>query len=276
MLEEVFASAKRRKRPAFIAFLVAGDPSLAETSDMISALADSEVDLLELGMPFSDPIADGPTIAAAGSRALARHIQLGDLLTLASDQSRLPVAIFSYFNPILHYGVTRFSRDAAAAHVRAVIVPDLSLESSVSFRNTFQGVGIAVPLFVAPTTAPERLPKIAAAATGFVYVVARLGVTGTERAIETDQLAARAATLRKLTPLPLAVGFGVGSREEFAALERFADGIVVGSALIDAYVASDGDPSGAVIQKIRALRAAPDVMAVERSDSEKGAYVKML
>ena len=255
MLEDVFALT----RPAFIAFLVAGDPSLADSSKMISALADSGVDMVELGMPFSDPIADGPTIASAGARALTHHIHLADLLTLASDHSRFPVAIFSYFNPLLQYGVERFAQDAAAAHVRAVIVPDLSLESSAALRGTFQRFGIAVPLFAAPTTAPERLPKIAAAATGFVYVVARLGVTGIERAIELEQLAVRMVALRQLTPLPLAVGVGVASRDEFAAIERFADGVIVGSALIDAYAASNGDPSQAVMQKVRALRTSPDL-----------------
>ena len=230
-----------------------GDPSLEVTQQRIAVLSASGVDLIELGVPFSDPIADGPTIAAAASRALANGVDLPDVLDLVRANRAMPIAIFSYYNPLLQYGLDAFARDAANAGARAIIIPDLALENTVAASRAFGLNGMMMPSFVAPTTTPERLAQIATRATGFIYVVSRVGVTGEGRHLELDRLAQRVIELRRLTPLPLAVGFGITSPEDVSAIARFADAVVVGSALIEAYARSGGDCALELIRLTKAL-----------------------
>ncbi len=241
-LEDVFAGAKRERRVAFIPYLMAGDPDLATTEILLDALSSAGADVIELGVPYSDPLADGPSIASAGARALAGGTRLTDVLTLAARCAPrcAPLLIFTYFNPVDRFGVARFAREAAAAGVAGAIVPDVALEESEELRDALRAESLAMPLLVAPSTPRERAERIAAASSGFVYVVSRLGVTGASVAPKLDALKLQLAMLRELTRAPLAVGFGLHRAADVRDVAPFADGVVVGSALVDAYAGSCG------------------------------------
>jgi tryptophan synthase alpha chain len=207
-------------------------------------LTHASVDAIELGIPYSDPLADGPTIAAAGQRALAAGTTIASVLELTRthhDRGGAPIVLFTYFNPVYQYGIQRFARDAAAAGASAAIVPDIALEEGAALAATLAANGLDMPLLVAPSTKPERAKRIAAQSTGFIYVVSRLGVTGTGTRPSTDAMRGQISTLRNLTDKPLAVGFGVSKPEHVREVATLADGIIVGSALIDAYTGTSGE-----------------------------------
>jgi tryptophan synthase alpha chain len=215
---------------------MAGDPDLDTTAAVIDAISPS-VDLIELGIPYGDPLADGPTIAAAGQRALSAGTTIGDALRLARearDRGAAPILFFSYVNPIVQYGAERFAADARAAGALGAIIPDLPLEEMGVFAPAFHAEGLAVPLLVAPTTPPERAARIAAETDGFVYVVSRLGVTGAKRDPDITWIATAVAALRAASSAAIAVGFGISTPAHVAAIGKIADGVIVGSALIDA------------------------------------------
>jgi len=218
---------------------MAGDPDLETTISIIESLRDAGAGLIELGIPYGDPLADGPTIAAAGRRALARGTRMRDVFELtkrARDAGSPPVVLFTYLNPILQYGVERFAADAQRSGAAGAIVPDAALEETSELRAVFAGHELAMPLLVAPSTRRERAARIAEAATGFVYVVSRLGVTGAANVPDFAPVRAQVSMLREVTSKPLAVGFGVSTPGQVREVAPFADGIIVGSALIDAYV----------------------------------------
>ncbi len=220
---------------------------------MLDALTHAGVDAIELGIPYSDPLADGPTIAAAGQRALAAGTTIASVLNLVRthhDRGGAPIVLFTYFNPVYQYGIERFARAAADAGASAVIVPDIALEESSALGATLAENGLDMPLLVAPSTKPERAKRIAAQSTGFIYVVSRLGVTGTGTRPSTDAVRAQIATLRNLTDEPLAVGFGVSKPEHVREVATLADGIIVGSALIDAYAGTSGEEAA---RRVRAF-----------------------
>jgi tryptophan synthase alpha chain len=236
-LDAVFARARAEHRAALIAYIMAGDPDTATTSAVIDALSLAGVDLIELGIPYGDPLADGPTIAAAAQRALEGGMRMAHALAIARDaraRGSAPILLFTYINPVDRYGTERFAREAAGAGVAGVLVPDVPLEELASFAAPLHARGIAVPLMVAPTTPSSRAARIAASASGFIYVVARLGVTGARREPDIDGIAATIRELRQTTALPLAVGFGISTPAHVAAIGAVADGVIVGSALIDA------------------------------------------
>ena len=241
-LEGAFARAKRERRVAFVPYLMAGDPDLATTEILLDALSSAGADVIELGVPYSDPLADGPSIASAGARALAGGTRLADVLALASRCAArcAPLLLFTYFNPVDRFGVARFAREAAAAGAAGAIVPDVALEESEDLREALRTESLAMPLLVAPSTPRERAARIAAASSGFVYVVSRLGVTGASVAPKLDALKVQLAMLRELTSAPLAVGFGLHRAADVRDVAPFADGVVVGSALVDAYAGSRG------------------------------------
>jgi tryptophan synthase alpha chain len=244
-------SALRARRPAFVPYLMAGDPDLVTTEAIAHALADEGAAALELGVPYGDPLADGPTIAAAGQRALERGVRMPDVLALAERlRDAIPIVLFSYFNPIDRYGVGRFARDAAGAGVAGAIVPDVTLEELDAVQPVIEEANLAMPLLVAPTTPPERARTIAARASGFVYVVTRLGVTGAGTAPDVESLRAHVEALRRATDVPLAVGFGISTRAHVDAVAPFADAFIVGSALIDAYGAARGEEA---VERVRAF-----------------------
>lgn len=261
-LADLFAQARRANRTVFIPYIMAGDPNVETTLQLMQALERAGADLIELGVPYGDPLADGPTIAAAGARALNNGVAIGDVLRLASA-SALPVVVFSYYNPILQYGFDRFAVEAAAAGVAGVIVPDVALEEGDELRGALYARGIEMPLLIAPSTPLERAARIAEQATGFVYVVSRLGVTGAGTAPDFEPLLRHLSSLRTVTKKPLAVGFGVGTPDHVRAVAPFADGIIVGSALIDAYADLRGK---AAAQRVGRLV----TTLVEASRSQRG------
>jgi tryptophan synthase alpha chain len=255
VLEAIFATARANGRAAFIPYLMSGDPDLATTQALMAALTDEGADAIELGIPYGDPLADGPSIAAAGQRALAAGVTIGDVLGLASrsrDAGGAPVILFTYFNPVYQYGIDAFARDAAAAGVAGAIVPDVALEECDGLRAAFGSRGIEMPLLVAPSTPRERAKRIADAAGGFVYVVSRLGVTGAGAAPDFTPMHAQIAMLREVTHKPLAIGFGVSRPEHVREVAHLADGFIVGSALIDAYAGLTGDAAAASLRAFTA------------------------
>jgi tryptophan synthase alpha chain len=266
MLEALFDRAKLAHRSAFIPYVMAGDPDIETTEAILSALTDASADAIELGIPYGDPLADGPTIAAAAQRALAQGVGMREVFALVrrhKENAGAPVVLFSYFNPIYKYGLERFARDASDAGASAAIVPDVALEASAELSVILAEHGMDMPLLVAPSTTPERAAKIAAASTGFIYVVSRLGVTGAGDQPASAALRAQIAMLRGIAEKPLAVGFGVSAPEQAAEVARFADGIIVGSALIDAYAGTRGAEAAA---RVRAF-AEPLIAATSYKES---------
>ncbi len=241
--------ALREQRPAFIPYLMAGDPDLETTEAMVRALAAAGAAAVEVGVPYGDPLADGPTIAAAGQRALANGVTLRDVLALVARVSaEIPVVVFTYFNPVYRYGVDAFARSAAGAGAAGAIVPDLSLEEIDPLWEALSRHGLAMPLLVAPTTTRERAARIVERATGFVYVVSRLGVTGTGNAPDAEPLRKQIAMLREVTTKLLAVGFGISTAAHVRAVAPLVDGFIVGSALIDAYAGTSGEEASARVE----------------------------
>jgi tryptophan synthase alpha chain len=223
---------------AFIPYIMAGDPDLETTALILDAVRDAGADAIELGVPYGDPLADGPTIAAAGVRALTNGTGIAHVLQLTRDavtRGAPPIVLFTYFNPVYQYGIDRFAQDAAAAGAAGVIVPDIALEEGQELRESLAAHGLQMPLLVAPSTPRDRARRIAEASTGFVYVVSRLGVTGAGAAPDFTPLRNQIAMLREVTDKPLAVGFGISKPEHVREVRTLVDGVIVGSALIDAY-----------------------------------------
>ncbi|MGC2192798.1 MAG: tryptophan synthase subunit alpha [Candidatus Dormiibacterota bacterium] len=240
-LSQRLREARQRKRAALIGYLVAGDPDLQTTELVIAAVAQAGLDVLELGIPYGDPLADGPTIAAAGQRALAAGATLEATFGLVEKlQQLLPIVLFTYFNPVFHYGVERFAGRAAKAGAAGVIIPDITLEEIEEVRGALRARRLPVPLLVSPTTAPARAAQIAAATEGFLYVVSRLGVTGEGTGPDLTWLRAQVEGLRLVTEKPLAVGFGISTPAQVADVAGWSDGVIVGSGLVSSYAGSSG------------------------------------
>jgi tryptophan synthase alpha chain len=224
---------RARGRTALVPYLTAGYPDLRSSEEALRA-ADELADVLEVGVPFSDPLADGPTIQRSTFQALQQGMTLaGTLELIAKCRLRRPVVVFSYLNPIIRYGLDRFLRDAAGLGVAGLLLTDLPAGSDPAVEGAVTESRLDLIRLVAPTTRPERLQAAVAGAEGFVYLVARLGVTGASSALAAG-LAESIGRVREATRLPVAVGFGISSAEQAAAVGRLADGVVVGSALVDA------------------------------------------
>ncbi len=230
-------------RLAFIPYIMAGDPDIETTRAVIRALAEAGADAIELGVPYGDPLADGPTIAAAGMRALSNGVKISDVLALVKDlhEAAPPIILFTYYNPVYQYGVQEFARAAAGAGAAGAIVPDVSLEEAEPLRLALGAHGMEMPLLVAPSTPRERATQIAEQSGGFVYVVSRLGVTGAGKAPDFAPVRKQIAMLRGVTNKPLALGFGISSADHVRAVRDLVDGVIVGSALIDAYAGFRGE-----------------------------------
>lgn len=221
---------------ALIPYVTAGYPAPAQTVQILHALADVGADVLELGIPFSDPVADGPTIQRSSQRALEQGVTTSDTLRMLETFRRsnaVPVVLFSYLNPVLGYGVERFLADAAAAGADGVLLTDLPAGGDPELEQLFEQSPLSFIRLVAPTTRPARVTEIAARAQGFLYYVGRMGVTGARAAIRPETLQ-EVAALRQSVALPVAVGFGVATAQHARELATVADGVIVGSALIDA------------------------------------------
>ena len=240
------------KPGSFVPYVMAGDPDVATTRAIAAALSRAGAAAIELGIPYGDPLADGPTSAAAGQRALQNGTRVADVIALAGQiraDGGAPVVLFTYVNPILQYGIERFVDDAVAAGAAGAIVPDLPLEESADLRAAFARRCLAFPLLVAPSTPRERAAKIAEASSGFVYVVSRLGVTGAGSAPDFSPVRAQLEMLRQVTQKPLAVGFGISRAEHVAEIRPLADGIIIGSALIDAYAGTAGEEAAERVER---------------------------
>jgi tryptophan synthase alpha chain len=252
-------------RPGLVAYLTAGDPDLPTTRDIALAAIDAGADVIELGVPFSDPLADGPVIQRASERALKHGTTLSDVLAVAAElHSARPQAglvIFSYFNPILRFGLERFCAAAEEAGVDGVLVTDLIVEEAGEYLTHLERHHLSPIFLAAPTSPDERLEHIAASSRGFVYAISRTGITGTQQSLAEDakKLVSR---LRRYTHLPIAVGFGISNAEHFVAVGEFADAAVIGSALVR--IIEDSTPQeapGSIARFIRGLRFTGDLRA---------------
>lgn len=229
-----FDQLRAAKEKALIIYLTAGDPSLEMTKKLILALEKSGTDILEIGVPFSDPTADGPVIQEAAQRSLKTGTTLSGVLQMIADVrkiSQIPIVLFGYFNPILAYGVEKFARDATRVGVDGVLVIDLPPEEAPELRQFTDAAGIDFICLVAPTTGAQRTKKIAMAATGFLYYISIIGVTGTA-APKIGNIEADLKKIRQISSLPVAVGFGISRPEQAREIAHLADGVVVGSALV--------------------------------------------
>lgn len=234
-INEKFKQLKLEKRGGFIPFVVAGDPNLRATKELILLLAESGASVVELGVPFSDPVADGVTIQASGERALRNNVGVKDILEAVDEVRRIgcevPIILFSYFNPILQFGLKKFADEAKVSGVDGVLITDLVPEEAEEFRLILGGKNLALIMLAAPTSSDERLKKICAQASGFVYAVSRAGVTGARTHLSNDA-ESLVKRLRRFTDLPIAVGFGISNAEQIKAVWRYADAAVVGSAIV--------------------------------------------
>jgi tryptophan synthase alpha chain len=242
---EAFARCAAERRAAFIPFLMAGDPNLPATAGQLAALAAGGADIIELGVPFSDPIADGPVNQRAGVRALAAGTRLSGILELIArqrDQLGVPIVLFTYYNPVYARGVERFAEQAAASGVDGVLCVDLPPEEAIrELLPALRERGVDSICLLAPTSTRDRIGLAAAASSGFLYYVSRTGTTG-ERASLPGDLVRDLKRLRRRIDLPLAVGFGISTPDQVAALGEVADGVVVGSALVRLVEQMGDDP----------------------------------
>ena len=248
---------RRAGRTALIPYLTAGYPSREASLAALHLVEEAGADFVELGLPFSDPLADGPTIQRASQVALEQGMTVAGTLELVrTARPSIPVIAFSYVNPLLAYGLERFCDEARDAGVSGVLLTDLPAGEDPAAEATIRGAGLDLIRLVAPTTVGERLTTVLAGAEGFIYLIARLGVTGPRTAVG-EGLERIVARVRAETPLPLAVGFGIATGEQARAVARLADGVVVGSALVDR-LASGLDSARELLTELRtALAAAP-------------------
>jgi tryptophan synthase alpha chain len=222
-------------KPGLVAYITVGDPDLATTHNIAIAAIDAGADVLELGVPFSDPLADGPVIQRASERAVKNGTRLHDVLALAAtlrtERPAVGLVIFTYYNPVLRFGLENFCDAAEQAGIDGVLITDMIVEEAVEYLAAARRHHLAPIFLAAPTSPDDRLERIAAASQGFVYAISRTGITGAQKSLTSDaeQLVRR---LRRFTKLPIAVGFGISSPEQFAAVGEFADAAVIGSALV--------------------------------------------
>jgi tryptophan synthase alpha chain len=241
-------------RPSLVAYVTCGDPDLATTRDVVLSAIDAGADVIELGVPFSDPVADGPVIQRASQRALQQGTTLADVLKLAAEVRQhaqsTGLIVFSYLNPILRMGLEKFSKVARHAGVDGALLTDLPVEEADGYLREMHRNALATVFLAAPTSTDERLKRIAEASSGFVYAVSRTGVTGARQQL-TDDARKLVRRLRKYTKLPIAVGFGISNSEQFAAVGEFADAVVVGSAIVETIERNPGKEAASVGEFIK-------------------------
>jgi tryptophan synthase alpha chain len=231
---EVFNQLQREGKKGFIPFITAGDPDLQTTEDLLIELSRRGASVLELGVPFSDPMADGPVIQRSSERALQKGVTLQDAIDVAARARRkfdTPIILFSYFNPLLQYGFERLSEAAAQAGIDGVLATDLTPEEAPGFERVLRQRDLDMIFLVAPTSTDARLQLIAERASGFIYAVSRAGVTG-EQSTVSDEAAKLVGRVRKFSDLPVAVGFGISTYAQVKDVQRYADAVVVGSAIV--------------------------------------------
>ena len=275
-IEQQFQTLKMRGRRALIPYVPAGDPEPWVTVPLMHALVKAGADILELGVPFSDPMADGPVIQRASERALKNHIRLLDVLGMVREfrlkDDTTPVVLMGYLNPIEVMGYERFAREAAAAGVDGVLTVDLPPEEAVAFAPVLRQHNLDAIFLIAPTSSAERVQRIAQAASGFLYYVSLRGVTGAAH-MDMNEVEAKLKTIRRHTRLPLGVGFGINSPETAAAVARSADAVIVGSAIVQRIEELAGSPDR-ILTEIPAflahLRAAMDAATISTEQGPGG------
>lgn len=241
---------------ALIGFVMAGDPDFPKCAEIVLALAEAGADIVELGIPFSEPIADGPVIQRAGARALRKGAYLPAILDLVKQirqRSEVPLLLMSYLNPILRYRLERFCDDAVASGADSVLVTDLSVEEARPFVNVMRQKGLDTVFLAAPTSTTERLQRVAEYSSGFVYAVSRAGTTGARDSLS-SAIAPLLERLRAITQLPIAAGFGISRPEHLTQLAPLADGVVVGSALVKVIEEHPDNPAPHAAEFARWLR----------------------
>ena len=246
-----------QNHPSLVAYLTCGDPDLATTLDIALAAIDAGADVIELGVPFSDPVADGPVIQRASERALRHGTSLSQVLEVAKEirkKSDAGLIIFTYLNPILRMGITKFADAAQEACVDGALIIDLPVEESGDYLAEMEKRNLATVFLAAPTSTDARLKQIASASSGFVYAVSRTGVTGARQQLPEDA-AKLVSRLRRYTDLPLAVGFGISTSAQFEAVGKFAEAAVVGSAIVDTIERNPGKEAESVAQFVKRLSA---------------------
>ncbi len=233
-IQAMFERLRGEKKSALVAYLTAGDPAPAATAGLVAALERGGADLIELGVPFSDPIADGPVIQRGADRALKAGTTLPRVLEMAAEirkSSEIPILLFSYLNPMLRYGFEKLAADAKAVGIDGVLMTDASVEEAESYVGAMRGQGLDTVFLAAPTSTDRRLELVAKYSSGFVYLVSRTGVTGEQESLSSS-IQPLIDAMRKYTQLPLAVGFGIATHDQFASVASMADGVVVGSAIV--------------------------------------------
>ena len=252
-IEATFKELDRSARKGFIPYITAGDPSIEATEQIVLELERSGADIIELGVPFSDPMADGPVIQRASERALANHVSVRDCLDLVRrirQHSEVPIVLFSYLNPLLSLRLERLGDELRSAGVDGVLATDLVPEEADEFRAAMREAGIDLIFLVAPTSTDERIKLVSVASSGFVYAVSRTGVTGVRQNL-TEAAANLVQRVRQFTDLPVAVGFGISTPEHVAEVWQHADAAVVGSRLVAEIESNASDP--ALVEKVGAL-----------------------
>ena len=243
-------------RPSLVAYVTCGDPDLPTTQEVVLAAIEAGAAVIELGVPFSDPVADGPVIQRASQRALQHGVSLADVLKLAAEvrqhSQSVGLIVFSYLNPVLRMGLQNFCKVARHAGIDGALITDLPVEESNDYVREMRKNQLATIFLAAPTSTDERLKRIAESSGGFVYAVSRTGVTGTRQQLPDDarQLVSR---LRNFTRLPIAVGFGISTAEQFAAVGEFADAAVIGSAIVETIERNPGKEAASVAEFIKQL-----------------------
>lgn len=255
-----FEDLARRSELALVAYVTAGDPSMEGTKEIVLRAAEAGADVIELGIPFSDPVADGPTIQRASERALRSGATLDriiGLVALLRSKTEVPIVLFGYFNPILQMGIDAFARKASASGADGALVTDLSPEESDEYCRAMHASGLDTVFLAAPTSTDERLKRISSCSTGFLYAVSRTGVTGAKDSLP-EELPAMVRRIRKFTPLPIAVGFGISVATQVTVLGGIADAVVVGSSLVSEIEAASSvdDAAHRVAARVRMLKEA--------------------
>jgi len=254
------------RKPSLVAYLTCGDPDLATSRDIAFAAIEAGADVIELGVPFSDPVADGPVIQRASERALRHGTTLQQVLGLGKEirqRSRAGLIVFTYLNPVMRMGLAKFSAAAEDAGIDGALITDLPVEESQDYLSEMKKRNLATVFLAAPTSTDQRLKQIAQASSGFVYAVSRTGVTGARLKMPEDapKLVAR---LRRYTSLPVAVGFGISTAEQFRAVGEFADAAVVGSAIVEIIERNPGKEAESVAQFVKQLSAVSRQPSVTR------------
>jgi len=256
-IEKVFKKLKAQNKKAFIPYIMAGDPSLEKTKEIVLMFEECGADIVELGVPFTDPLADGPTIQRAAERALKNGVTLKKVISCVKDlrlKTKIPLVLMTYYNPVFKYGEERFIADAKDAGVDGIIIPDLPPDEAGGFAKLARKSALATIFLLAPTSTEERIKKVASASTGFIYYVSITGITGAQLLLD-GSIEKSISGIRRITDKPVAVGFGVSTSDEAKTVAGVSDGVVIGSAIVKkAQVSAEGELKGFLLELREAIK----------------------